>query len=213
MRAGHSDTRGRRRFTFPVATALVAGLLIAGGLGGAVPGEAAVVDGLELTSAISNQGIATPGSSLTVTVHLANNSGDEVAATSVSVTAVDVDVSTVAGLEDWLATTTGARGVALGSRDIPKLADGERTSVPISLDVDRAGWDSVWGARALLITVDGETSALALQHTAVLYAGGPPPATSSLAVIVPVVVPQEPGQIIDPAALDTLVSPEDFSST
>jgi hypothetical protein len=108
-----------------VATALAAALLIAAGIGASVPGQAAVLDGLELTSAISNQGIANPGSSLTVTVHLANNSGGEVAPTSVSVTAADVDVSTVTGLEDWLATTTGGRGTTLGSR----LITGDRKSV------------------------------------------------------------------------------------
>ena len=184
--------------------------MVAAGIGAAVPGEAAVVDGLELTSAISDQGIANPGSSLTVTVHLANNSGDEIAATSVSVTAIDVDVSTVAGLEEWLAASTGGRGETLGSSDISNLADGEKVSVPISLDVGRADWISVWGPRALLITVDGETSALARQHTAVLYTGGLAPAVASLAIVVPVVVPQEPGQLIDPAALETLTSPGGF---
>jgi hypothetical protein len=185
----------------------VAGLLVAAGIGVVVPGAAAVREGLELTSAISDQGIANPGSSMTVTVHLANNSGDDVAATSVSVTAIDVDVSTVAALEDWLATTTGARGATLGSSDITNLADGEKVSVPISIDVARANWKNVWGARALLITVDGETSALARQHTAVLYTGGVAPALTSLAVVVPVVVPQEPGQLIDPTSLENLTSP------
>jgi hypothetical protein len=193
-----------------VATALATALLIAAGIGASVPGQAAVLDGLELTSAISNQGIANPGSSLTVTVHLANNSGGEVAPTSVSVTAADVDVSTVTGLEDWLATTTGGRGTTLGSRLITGLADGEKISVPISLDVDRANWDSVWGARALLITVDGDTTALARQHTAVLYAGGLAPSVASLAVVVPVVVPQEPGQLIDPVSLENLTAPGGF---
>jgi hypothetical protein len=188
----------------------VAGLLVAGGIGAGVPSEAAVIDGLELTSAISNQGIANPGSSLTVTVHLANNSGDEVAATSVSVAAVDADVSTVTGLEDWLATTATARGTTLGSRLISDVADGEKISVPISIDVERANWDSVWGARALLITVDGDTTALARQHTAVLYAGGLAPSVASLAVVVPVVVPQEPGQIIDPVSLESLTAPGGF---
>jgi hypothetical protein len=143
-------------------------------------------------------------------VHLANNSGDEVSATSVSVTAIDVDVSTVAGLEGWLATTTGARGATLGSSDIPDLANGEKVSVPIACDVDRAGWSSVWGPRALLITVDGDTSALVREHTAVLYTGGAAPGVASLAVIVPVVVPQQPGQLIDPAALENLASPGGF---
>jgi hypothetical protein len=190
-----------------VATALVACLLVAAGIGAGVPGEAAALDGLELTSTISDQGIANPGSSLTVTVHLANNSGDEVAATSVSVAAVDVDVSTVNGLEDWLATTTGARGATLGSRLITDLASGEKVSVPISIDVERANWNGVWGARALLITVDGESTALARQHTAVLYTGGVAPGVAALAVVVPVVVPQEPGQLIDPVSLDSLTSP------
>ena len=196
-----------------MATALVAGLLVAAGIGAGVPGEAAVIDGLELTSAISNQGIVNPGSSLTVTVHLTNNSGDEVAATSVSVAAVDADVSTVTGLEDWLATTTTARGTTLGSRLIADVADGEKISVPISIDVERANWDSVWGARALLITVDGDTTALARQHTAVLYTGGLAPSVASLAVVVPVVVPQEPGQIIDPVSLESLTAPGGFLSS
>ena len=143
---------------------------------------------------------------MTVTVHLANNSGKEVAATSVSVTAIDVDVTTVAGLEDWLATSTGARGATLGSSDIADLADGEKVSVPVSLDLARGGWNSVWGARALLITVDGEAGALARQHAAVLYAGALAPAVASLAVVVPVVVPQEPGQVINPDSLERLTS-------
>ena len=195
-----------------MATALVAGLLVAAGIGAGVPGAAAVIEGLELTSAISNQGIVNPGSSLTVTVHLTNNSGDDVAATSVSVAAVDADVSTVTGLEDWLATTATARGTTLGSRLIADLADGEQISVPISIDVERANWDSVWGARALLITVDGDTTALAREHTAVLYAGGLAPSVASLAVVVPVVVPQEPGQIIDPVSLESLTAPGGFLS-
>jgi hypothetical protein len=189
-----------------VASALVAGVLLAAGIAAGVPAQATVIDGLTLTSTISDQGIATPGAPMTVTVHLANNSGKDVAATSVSVTAIDVDVTTVAGLEDWLATSTGARGATLGSRDIADLADGEKVSVPVSLDLARAGWKSVWGARALLITVDGEAGALARQHAAVLYAGALAPAVASLAVVVPVVVPQEPGQVIDPDSLERLTS-------
>ena len=189
-----------------MASALVAGVLLAAGIAAGVPAQATVVDGLTLTSTISDQGIATPGAPMTVTVHLANNSGKDVAATSVSVTAIDVDVTTVAGLEDWLATSTGARGATLGSSDIADLADGEKVSVPVSLDLARAGWNSVWGARALLITVDGEAGALARQHAAALYAGALAPAVASLAVVVPVVVPQEPGQVIDPDSLERLTS-------
>ncbi len=189
-----------------MASALVAGVLLAAGIAAAVPAQATVIDGLTLTSTISDQGIATPGAPMTVTVHLANNSGEDVAATSVSVTAIDVDVTTVAGLEDWLATSTGARGATLGSSDIADLADGEKVSVPVSLDLERAGWNSVWGARALLITVDGEAGTLARQHAAVLYAGALAPAVASLAVVVPVVVPQEPGQVIDPGSLERLTS-------
>jgi hypothetical protein len=212
MRAGHSDTRERRRFTSAVASALVAGVLLAAGIAAGVPAQATVIDGLTLTSTISDQGIATPGSPLTVTVHLANDSGDDVAATSVSVTAIEVDVSTVAGLEDWLATSTGARGTTLGSRDIAVLPDGGKVSVPVSLDVGLAGWNGVWGARALLITVDGEAGALARQHAAILYTGGQAPAVASLAVVVPVVAPQEPGQLIDSASLERLASPGGFLS-
>ena len=193
-----------------MARTLVAGLLLTAGIASAVPGEAAVLEGLSLTSAISNQGIANPGSSLTVTVHLANDSGEVVVATSVSVTAIDVDVSTVAGLDDWLSTSTGARGTTLGSSDITDLAGGEKVSVPVSIDVARSNWDSVWGTRALLITVDGEAGALARQHTAVLYAGGPAPAVASLAVVVPVVAPQVPGQLLDPTSLESLASPGGF---
>ncbi len=193
-----------------MARTLVAGLLLTAGIASAVPGEAAVLEGLSLTSALSNQGIASPGSSLTVTVHLANNSGEEVAATSVSVTAIDVDVSTVAGLDDWLSTSTGARGYTLGSSDITDLANGEKVSVPVSLDTARSNWNSVWGARALLITVDGEAGALARQHTALLYTGGLAPAVASLAVIVPVVVPAEPGQLLDSTSLESLASPGGF---
>jgi len=210
MRAGLSDTRGRRRFTSLVARTLVAGLLLTAGIASAVPGEAAVLEGLSLTSAISNQGIANPGSSLTVTVHLANDSGEVVVATSVSVTAIDVDVSTVAGLDDWLSTSTGARGTTLGSSDITDLANGDKVSVPVSIDVARSNWNSVWGARALLITVDGEEGALARQHTAVLYVGGLAPSAASLAVIVPVVAPAEPGQLLEPTSLESLASPGGF---
>ena len=193
-----------------MARTLVAGLLLTAGIASAVPGEAAVLEGLSLTSAMSNQGIATPGSSLTVTVHLANDSGEEVVGTSVSVTAIDVDVSTVAGLDGWLGTSTGARGTTLGSSDITDLANGEEISVPVSIDIARSNWNSVWGARALLITVDGEAGALARQHTAVLYVGGLAPAVTSLAVVVPVVAPQEPGQFIDPTSLESLASPGGF---
>lgn len=210
MRAGHSDTRERRRFTSPVASALVAGVLLVAGIVAGVPAQASVVDGLTLTSTISDQGIATPGAPLTITVHLDNDSGNDVAATSVSVTAIEVDVFTVAGLEDWLATSTGARGSTLGSSDIADLADGEKVSVSVSLDIERAGWKAVWGARALLITVDGEAGALARQHAAVLYAGGQAPAVASLAVVVPVVAPQESGQLIGTAPLESLTSPGGF---
>jgi len=193
-----------------VARTLVAGLLLAAGIASTVPGEAAVLEGLTVTSAISDQGIANPGSSLMVTVHLANNSGQDVAATSVSITAIDVDVSTVAGLDDWLGASAGGRGATLGSRGISDLADGEKVSVPVSIDVSRSNWDSVWGARALLITVDGEDGALARQHTAVLYAGGLAPSAASLAVIVPVVAPEEPGQLLEPTSLESLASPGGF---
>jgi hypothetical protein len=212
MRAGHTETRERRRLTAVVARAVLPVLVLAGGLAGAVPGEAAVRDGLTITSAISDQGLANPDSSLTVTVNVANNSGDDLATTSVSVAAVDVDVSTVEGLDNWLGTSTGARGSELGSSDMASLADGGDVSVPVRIDVVRAQWDNVWGARALLITVDGETGALARQHTAVLYNGGVVPASVSLAVVVPVVAPQDPGQLISPKSLEALASPGGFLS-
>jgi len=191
-----------------VARALLAGLLVTVGLAVAVPGEAAVLDGLTITSALSHQGLATPDSSMTVNVHIANSSGENLGATSISVTAVDVDVSTVEGLDDWLGTSTGARGTELGSVKMAALANGNDVSVPVVIDVARADWDNVWGARALLVTVDGETSALARQHTAVLYAGDVAPSGMSLAVVVPVVAPHDSGQVIDPANLETLVSAE-----
>jgi hypothetical protein len=195
-----------------VASTLCAGLLLAAGLSAAVPGEAAVLDGLTITSAVSDQGIANPGSSMTVTVNVANNSGDDLAATSVSVAAVDVDVSTVEGLDDWLGTSAGARGSELGSGNMASLADGGDVTVPVRIDIARADWDNVWGARALLITVDGASGALARQHTAVLYTGGAAPASMSLAVVVPVVAPHDSGQVIDPESLETLTSPGGFLS-
>jgi len=141
-----------------------------------------------------------------MTVNVANDSGSNLAATSVSVTAIDTDVTTVGSLERWLATDTAARGVELGSRLISSLAAGQRTTVSVSVDMARAGWTDTWGARALLVTVDGDGEALARQHTALVYAGGIAPAPATLAVVVPVVAPDQPGQIIDAAALSTLVS-------
>ncbi len=208
MRAGHSDARGRRRFTSLSASALVAGLILMASapLGAMSPGEAAVLDGLSLTSQLSDRGIVGPGSSPTLTVDVANDSGLDLAATSVSVAAVDTDVTTVGGLERWLSTSTAARGSGLGSGNISALSAGQRTTVSIPLDIARAGWDDSWGARALLVTVDGDSGALARHHTALVYASGIAPTTTALAVVVPVVAPDQPGQTIDATALSTLVS-------
>jgi hypothetical protein len=190
-----------------VARVFLPVLFLSIGLVGTVPVEAAVLDGLTITSIVSNQGLANPGSSMTVTVNVANNSGDDLSATSVSVAAVGVDVSTVEGLDNWLGTTTGARGSVLGSHDVANLADGSDVSVSVHIDVDRANWGNVWGARALLITLDGAAGALARQHTAVLYTGGIAPGSLSLAVVVPVVAPQDSGQVIDTKSLEALASP------
>ncbi|CAB4889469.1 unannotated protein [freshwater metagenome] len=208
MRAGPSESRGRKSYFAKIAAvSLIASLLVV--ISGAIvtPTEAALMDGVAVSSSFSRSGVLTPGVPATVTILVANDSPQDLAPATVSVTAIDEPVSTLAELDAWLTSTAGARGNEIGTADLAATQQGEVSAISVNLDASTSGWDSSWGPRALLITVDTGQGVIAREHAAVLYEGGAAPGVARLAVVVPVVVPYSTDPVFSADTLTTLIAP------
>ena len=208
MRAGPSETLGRRNSRAKIAAvSLFASFLVVISGAAITPTQATPIDGVTISSSFSRAGVITPGVPATVVIRVANNSTADLPPASVSVTAINEPVSTLAELDAWLGSTAGARGNEIGTARLAAILQGGVAQATVNLDVNASGWSSSWGPQALLITVDAGQGVIAREHGAVIYEGGAAPGSARLAVVVPVVVPASTDPLLSAETLASLVAP------